>query len=36
VRTEVVRPEATDVTTADAVSVEVTDADFELPAPLES
>ena len=36
VRTEVVRPEATDVTTADAVSVDVTDADFELPAPLES
>jgi hypothetical protein len=36
VRTEVVRPEATDVTKADAVSADVTDADFELPAPLES
>ncbi len=36
VRTEVMRPEATDVTNADAVSVDVTDADFELPAPLES
>jgi hypothetical protein len=36
VRTEVVRPEATDVTKAEAVSADVTDADFELPAPLES
>jgi hypothetical protein len=36
VRTEVVRREATDVTKAEAVSADVTNADFALPAPLES
>jgi hypothetical protein len=36
VRTEVVRPEATDVTTAVNVTGDVTDADLALPAPISS
>jgi hypothetical protein len=36
VKTEVVRPEATDVTTAVVVTADVTDADLALPAPISS
>ena len=36
VKTEVVRPEATDVTTAVNVTGDVTDADLALPAPISS